>query len=107
MKTTKTPQKQTTTTTTLPVAEELLQDDLVVTQPIVEEVVEVQAQHLEEVKAEASQGNITMGDVVRIIRQSPLVTEILLKSGDTVQIHTSDFDKLRNPEDPTNNIQFL
>jgi SepF-like predicted cell division protein (DUF552 family) len=107
MKTTKTPQKQTTTTTTLPVAEELLQDDLVVTQPIVEEVVEVQAQPVEEVKAEASQGNITMGDVVRIIRQSPLVTEILLKSGDTVQIHTSDFDKLRNPEDPTNNIQFL
>lgn len=107
MKTTKTPQKQTTTTTTLPVAEELLQDDLVVTQPIVEEVVEVPAQSVEEPKVEASQGNITMGDVVRIIRQSPLITEILLKSGDTVQIHTSDFDKLRNPEDPTSNIQFL
>jgi len=107
MKTAKTPQKQTTTTTTMPVAEELLQENLVVTQPIVEEVVKVQAQPVEEVRVEATQGKITMGDVVRIIRQSPQVTEILLKSGDTVQIYTSDFDKLRNPEDPTNNIQFL
>jgi hypothetical protein len=107
MKTAKTPQKQTTTTTTMPVAEELLQENLAVTQPIVEEVVEVQAQPVEEVRVEATQGKIAMGDVVRIIRQSPQITEILLKSGDTVQIYTSDFDKLRNPEDPTNNIQFL
>lgn len=50
---------------------------------------------------------IQMRDIEKILRKSPFIIEVLLKSGDTVQISTEDFEKLRNPEDPTNTIQYL
>lgn len=56
---------------------------------------------------EANQNQVKLSDIVRIIRQSPHYTEVLLKSGDTAQFSTSDFDKLRNPEDDTNVIRYM
>lgn len=56
---------------------------------------------------EVSQNQVKLSDIVRIIRQSPHYTEVLLKSGDTAQFSTSDFDKLRNPEDDTNVIRYM
>lgn len=53
------------------------------------------------------QNQVKLSDIVRIIRQSPHYTEVLLKSGDTAQFSTSDFDKLRNPEDDTNVIRYM
>lgn len=115
MKNAKTPQKQAAKPKVDPVVEELIQD-IPVVEEVIEEVVveeqpkvqvEVPAEPVVQVQPEATQGDITLGEIVRIIRKSPHVTEVLLKSGDTVQINTSDFEKLRNPEDPTTNIQFL
>jgi hypothetical protein len=104
MKTAKTTQKQTTTTTTIPVAEGLTQDDLVVSQPVVEEVLESVVIIPDVVKAEPT---VEMRHIERILRTSPHVTEVLLKSGDTVQLSTEDFQKLRDPQDPTNTIASL
>lgn len=106
MKTAKTAQKQTTTTTTttIPVFEELVQDDLKVYEPIIEEVVESVVITPDVVKADST---VEMRDIERILRTSPHVTEVLLKSGDTVQLSTEDFQKLRDPQDPTNIIASL
>jgi hypothetical protein len=50
---------------------------------------------------------VQLEDIARVLRKSPLVTEVLLKSGQIVQIDTQDFQKLANPEDPTSIIQYL
>jgi hypothetical protein len=100
----KTAKKQTTTTTTIPVLDDLVQDYLKVYEPTVEEVVESPVIKPEVVKTEPT---VEMRDIERILRTSPHVTEVLLKSGDTVQLSTEDFQKLRDPQDPTNIIASL
>ena len=81
---------------------------------VVEGQPEVQLEVVEETETFAPQiyddperFNLEIKDIARVIRRSPLITEVLLVSGDTVQINTEDFEKLRNPEDPTSIIQFL
>lgn len=103
MKTTKESLKKTTTQKEAPVAK-VEQVETEVT-PVVEEKASlvVVAPKVEEV----DQNQVKLSDIVRIIRQSPHYTEVLLKSGDTAQFSTEDFDKLRNPEDDTNVIRYL
>jgi hypothetical protein len=103
MKTTKESLKKTTAQKETPV-EEVEQTEVEVT-PVVEEkaALVVVAPKVKE----ANQNEVKLSDIVRIIRQSPHYTEVLLKSGDTAQFSTSDFDKLRNPEDDTNVIRYM
>ena len=103
MKTTKESLKKTTTQKEAPVAKvEQVETEVA---PVVEEKASlvVVAPKVEEV----DQNQVKLSDIVRIIRQSPHYTEVLLKSGDTAQFSTEDFDKLRNPEDDTNVIRYL
>jgi hypothetical protein len=103
MKTTKESLKKTTAQKETPV-EKVEQTEVEVT-PVVEEkaALVVVAPKVEEV----ADNQVKLSDIVRIIRQSPHYTEVLLKSGDTAQFSTSDFDKLRNPEDDTNVIRYM
>ena len=103
MKTTKESLKKTTTQKEAPVAKvEQVETEVA---PVVEEKpsLVVVAPKVENV----DQNQVKLSDIVRIIRQSPHYTEVLLKSGDTAQFSTEDFDKLRNPEDDTNVIRYL
>lgn len=103
MKTTKESLKKTTTQKEAPVAKvEQVETEVA---PVVEEKASlvVVAPKVEEL----DQNQVKLSDIVRIIRQSPHYTEVLLKSGDTAQFSTEDFDKLRNPEDDTNVIRYL
>ena len=103
MKTTKESLKKTTTQKETPVAKvEQVETEVA---PVVEEKpsLVVVAPKVEKV----DQNQVKLSDIVRIIRQSPHYTEVLLKSGDTAQFSTEDFDKLRNPEDDTNVIRYL
>ena len=103
MKTTKESLKKTTTQKEAPVVKvEQVETEVA---PVVEEKpsLVVVAPKVEEV----DQNQVKLSDIVRIIRQSPHYTEVLLKSGDTAQFSTADFDKLRNPEDDTNVIRYL
>ena len=103
MKTTKESLKKTTTKKEAPVAKvEQVETEVA---PVVEEKpsLVVVAPKVEVV----DQNQVKLSDIVRIIRQSPHYTEVLLKSGDTAQFSTEDFDKLRNPEDDTNVIRYL
>ena len=95
--------KKTTAQKETPV-EKVEQTEVEVT-PVVEEkaALVVVAPKVEEV----ADNQVKLSDIVRIIRQSPHYTEVLLKSGDTAQFSTSDFDKLRNPEDDTNVIRYM
>jgi hypothetical protein len=87
------------------VVDEVITDEVVVVNDSHDEVVEPAI--AEPVKEVSNESKVELRDIVRIIRKSPHVTEVLLSSGDTVQITTEDFEKLRNPEDPTNTIQYL
>lgn len=113
MKTAKPTQKPTVKATTPKevVVDEVITDEVVVTDShdeVVEPEVEiVEPAIAEPVKEVSNESKVELRDIVRIIRKSPHVTEVLLSSGDTVQITTEDFEKLRNPEDPTNTIQYL
>ena len=103
MKTTKESLKKTTTQKEAPVVKvEQVETEVA---PVVEEKpsLVVVAPKVEKV----DQNQVKLSDIVRIIRQSPHYTEVLLKSGDTAQFSTEDFDKLRNPEDDTNVIRYL
>jgi hypothetical protein len=107
MKTAKPTQKPTVKATTPKevVVDEVITDEVVVVNDSHDEVVEPAI--AEPVKEVSNESKVELRDIVRIIRKSPHVTEVLLSSGDTVQITTEDFEKLRNPEDPTNTIQYL
>jgi hypothetical protein len=89
--------------------DEVITDEVVVVTESHDEAVEpkVEIVKSEPVKEVSNESKVELRDIVRIIRKSPHVTEVLLSSGDTVQISTEDFEKLRNPEDPTNTIQYL
>jgi hypothetical protein len=128
MKTAKPNQKTAAAPAAKPVVE-----DVLVEQPVIEEVVvvELEEPELEEIKPVVEQEveevqvqqesdlskyfqtieeavpTIQMKDIERILRKSPHVTEVLLKSGDSVQLSTEDFQKLRDPEDPTSIISSL
>jgi hypothetical protein len=103
MKTTKESLKKTTAQKETPV-EKVEQTEVEVTPVVEKEAAPVAvAPKVEEV----TQNQVKLSDIVRIIRQSPHYTEVLLKSGDTAQFSTLDFDKLRNPEDDTNVIRYM
>jgi hypothetical protein len=103
MKTTKESLKKTTAQKETPV-EKVEQAEVEVTPVVEKEAAPVAvAAKVEEV----TQNQVKLSDIVRIIRQSPHYTEVLLKSGDTAQFSTLDFDKLRNPEDDTNVIRYM
>lgn len=74
---------------------------------VVEPVVEEEAPVSTYIEEDPDRFNLEIKDIARVIRRSPLITEVLLVSGDTVQINTDDFEKLRNPNDPTSIIQYL
>lgn len=82
---------------------EVVEPVVEVAEPVVEEEAPVST-YIEE---DPDRFNLEIKDIARVIRRSPLITEVLLVSGDTVQINTDDFEKLRNPNDPTSIIQYL
>jgi hypothetical protein len=121
MKTTKPNQKAPKAATAEPVVVPVLSstetvEEQVVVEPeleeveLVVEVMQVQQEltlpeYLQTIEEETP--TIEMKDIERILRKSPHITEVLLKSGDSVQLSTEDFQKLRDPEDPTSMISSL
>lgn len=105
MKTTKESLKKTTTEKETPVVN--VEQAAVEVKPVVKEKASLVVVAPKVEASQLDQNQVKLSDIVRIIRQSPHYTEVLLKSGDTAQFTTSDFDKLRNPEDDTNVIRYM
>lgn len=74
--------------------------------PKAEPKVSVQGEKLDGARVDI-EPSIQLKNIVRVLRKSPTVTEVLLKSGDSVQLSTSDYERLRNPQDPTSIIKHL